>query len=157
MLITPFLLPSRVASSSSRRTWIEILLVTATSVRPRSSSSRRTWIEIAGWQAPSSGSVRRPPRGGRGLKSSICPSARRSQKSSSSRRTWIEMKKKCPVDTGRLSRPPRGGRGLKSHQLQPLMLSAVGRPPRGGRGLKLSPQPCSYGWEKVVLLAEDVD
>ena len=57
---------------------------------------------------------------------------------------------------GSISRPPRGGRGLKC-PVDGALVFACGRPPRGGRGLKLACEKIKRQYERVVLLAEDVD
>ena len=57
-------------SPSSRRAWIEISDVPCCSIRRKwSPSSRRAWIEITSRGSTATKSCRRPPRGGRGLKS----------------------------------------------------------------------------------------
>ena len=53
-------------SPSSRRAWIEMILVSSRRLWMRSPSSRRAWIEILRVQLPDGPVLRRPPRGGRG-------------------------------------------------------------------------------------------
>ena len=80
------------------------------------------------------GGDRRPPRGGRGLKS---------YRSLSNKR-----------DTRR--RPPRGGRGLKFRSVSSWR-GSVRRPPRGGRGLKLKNALAEESAAVVAPLAGGVD
>ena len=78
--------------------------------------------------------LRRPPRGGRGLKS--------------------ERKQRQPcIDC----RPPRGGRGLKSWWAVVAPVKPSGRPPRGGRGLKYDVPETARWIITVAPLAGGVD
>ena len=85
--------------------------------------SRGAWIEICFVNLFAKTTFSRPPRGGRGLKST-----------------------ESQLGDDLSSRPPRGGRGLKYNQsIGPKRQS--GRPPRGGRGLKfLGIQQSNNAW-----------
>ena len=78
----------------------------------------------------------RPPRGGRGLKSSLHHRRTGTVSSPPSRGAWIEILDMSRTQPWPPGRPPRGGRGLKSVSAWTLHISAGRRPPRGGRGLK---------------------
>ena len=79
--------------------------------------------------------VRRPPRGGRGLK-------------------LFDVYMAIAND---YRRPPRGGRGLKFLLAVDDAILQRGRPPRGGRGLKSHQRRERHLRHRVALLAEGVD
>ena len=121
-------------SPSTRREWIEIRLLIASSRCCLSPSTRREWIEMTRLSCTSWIDLRLPPHGGSGLKSHstlrlVCrqrsPSTRREWieigvlaggarhlLSPSTRREWIEM---SPSSGGGwiMGLPPHGGSGLK--------------------------------------------
>ncbi len=66
--IPPVLFDDWDASPSSRRAWIEIFCAAPPHYYLRSPSSRRAWIEISNIYFSVPNVLRRPPRGGRGLK-----------------------------------------------------------------------------------------
>ena len=134
--ITPSSARSRIAASpSARRAWVEMELgKRGRSYAEASPSARRAWVEISLRSRRALQRFRRPPQGGRGLKS----------------------ENRCAPATAN-GRPPQGGRGLKSAVLQrdyedevspsarrawveipslTLHPLAYRRPPQGGRGLK---------------------
>ena len=73
--------------------------------------------------------LRRPPRGGRGLKYDVPETARWIITSPPSRGAWIEIREKTATALYRLGRPPRGGRGLKlyapAQRLRDLMVAPL--------------------------------
>ena len=123
----------------------------------KSLSSRRTWIEILVLQPDVNRSRRRSPHGERGLKynrrvasrqrNGRSPHGERGLKyaevaaivvdyeSLSSRRTWIEIASSCVRQHGIMSRSPHGERGLKSNVTTGHTAQAS-RSPHGERGLK---------------------
>ena len=80
--------------------------------------------------------IRRPPHGGRGLKSLGLAVEEQVVLSPSPRRAWIEIGTESAADGGSARRPPHGGRGLKLSVALPPPLIDFRRPPHGGRGLK---------------------
>ena len=101
------------ASRPSRGAWIEIYLISEQSNRQRRSRpSRGAWIEIKNIVGAAAPTIRRAPRGARGLK---CPP-----------RYYDKL-----FD----GRAPRGARGLKYQVLYRAWLYYC-RAPRGARGLK---------------------
>ena len=80
------------ASPSSRRAWIEMFAFCGEGRQLVSPSSRRAWIEISLSCCLAGQSVRRPPRGGRGLKSGAGAEVVPGTESPSSRRAWIEIR-----------------------------------------------------------------
>ena len=77
----------------------------------------------------------RPPRGGRGLKCRRCPEGRKEDRSPPSRGAWIEIKLPLPV-LYRVRSPPSRGAWIEIIFRGGVLRVQRGRPPRGGRGLK---------------------
>ena len=134
-------------SPSPRRAWIEIRpRRTFDSRLEQSPSPRRAWIEIVFKHRQLYRVRRRPPHGGRGLKSCRCQrrfgvagrpphggrglkllvgiAVRRSGESPSPRRAWIEIGISGETEPLKQRRPPHGGRGLKSDRVSPCELFA---------------------------------
>ena len=169
---------SRSASSSTRRTWIEIAAETSALLVPESSSTRRTWIEIKRAPPGRAGHKGRPPHGGRGLKWGRATTTATAIMSSSTRRTWIEMqKKRGPLPCGASSstrrtwieifdmnthfgqincRPPHGGRGLKSADAPPPRCRQSSSSTRR-TWIEIRPMARTARPSPVVLHTEDVD
>ena len=61
--------------------------------KKQSPSPRRAWIEIRQLKIPRNSYLRRPPHGGRGLKSCKVNPCHRATESPSPRRAWIEIEK----------------------------------------------------------------
>ena len=101
------------ASPSPRRAWIEIVDLQISAVIAVSPSPRRAWIEILIAVVKSFHGVRRPPRGGRGLKLKRIVTNRSNSMSPSPRRAWIEMRNapEYPLRS-RASPSPRRGANL---------------------------------------------
>ena len=79
-------------SPSPRRAWIEISPTIPSTASPISSPSpRRAWIEITSLSLNPTPTPRRPPHGGRGLKSEFYAELAKAFLSPSPRRAWIEM------------------------------------------------------------------
>ena len=90
------------------------------------SSLSRCWTDSDG----------RAPRGARGLKYVLAPTASAAVASCPSRGTWIEIDDAVVYGFHVLGRAPRGARGLKCVDLVSDKPLALGRAPRGARGLK---------------------
>ena len=87
-------------SPSPRRAWIEIFFFLACRrIRNTSPSPRRAWIEMVGDVDGINRGVRRPPHGGRGLKSRAIVKHGVACVSPSPRRAWIEMKSSAALAT----------------------------------------------------------
>ena len=110
LIISAVILPS----SPSRGTWIEIRVIGRGKGQSEASSpSRGTWIEILRTVRHTPQRKRRPPHGGRGLKSAGAGVRGVRMRSSPSRGTWIEISGVPKLLRRRAGRPPHGGRGLK--------------------------------------------
>ena len=145
-------------SPSPRRAWIEMCPCRADFWRrSMSPSPRRAWIEICRQHRVPAYGCRRPPHGGRGLKSpcslySTSACGRRPPHGGRGLKYFVRGR-----EVFALSRPPHGGRGLKFYlpnQSRPL---AARRPPHGGRGLKYKLLDSPFVDAVVALPTEGVD
>ena len=80
-----------------------------------------------------------PPRGERGLKYSLNEASAAVARRSPSWGAWIEIKKEKQNRAADRVAPPRGERGLKSALVLVELVREAVAPPRGERGLKCHP------------------
>mgnify|MGYP004515881669 CR=1 FL=1 len=100
-----------------------------------SAPTRGPWIEIFSQPQLFKFFIRRPPHGGRGLKSASCPLYTGSACRPPHGGRGLKSCHKSHQDANR-RRPPHGGRGLKCDVQLFFKRLRKGRPPHGGRGLK---------------------
>ena len=120
--------------------------------------SRGAWIEMFLYVAFPTADPRRPPRGGRGLKSRCFFLAWCCPLSPPSRGAWIEIRLPGPNLPFIMQSPPSRGAWIEIKPAGTAPISACSRPPRGGRGLKFAVlrSPLGHYWG-VAPLAGGVD